>query len=95
MKFKPLYDRVLVKREEPESKSKGGIYFPETGLERPMLAIVVEVGDGRIDEAGRLTPLRIQVGARVALGQYAGTDIVVGDMKYSIVREDEILGWID
>ena len=92
MKVKPLHDRVLVKRVEPEEKVKGGIIIPDTAKEKPLEGKVVAVGSGRLDEDGKRIPLEVKVGDRVLVGKYAGTEIKIDEVEHVIVKEDEILG---
>jgi chaperonin GroES len=94
MKVKPLHDRVLVKRVEPEEKVKGGIIIPDTAKEKPLEGKVVAVGSGRLDENGKRIPLEVTVGDRVLVGKYAGTEIKIDEVEHVIVREDEVLGVI-
>jgi chaperonin GroES len=92
MKVKPLNDRVLVKRMEPEEKVKGGIIIPDTAKEKPLEGKVVAVGAGRVDENGKRVPMEVKSGDRVLIGKYAGTEIKIDDVEHVIVKEDEILG---
>ncbi|MBI4168622.1 MAG: co-chaperone GroES [Acidobacteria bacterium] len=94
MKVKPLHDRVLVKRVDPEEKVKGGIIIPDTAKEKPLEGKVVAIGAGRLDDDGKRIPLEVKVGDRVLVGKYAGTEIKIEDVEHVIVREDEILGVI-
>ena len=94
MKVKPLHDRVLVKRVEPEEKVKGGIIIPDTAKEKPLEGKVVAVGSGRLDEDGKRIPLEVKVGDRVLVGKYAGTEIKIDEVEHVIVREDEVPGVI-
>ncbi|MGH9750852.1 MAG: co-chaperone GroES [Candidatus Polarisedimenticolia bacterium] len=94
MKVKPLHDRVLVKRVDPEEKVKGGIIIPDTAKEKPLEGKVVGVGAGKLDEQGKRIPLEVKVGDRVLIGKYAGTEIKIEEVEHVIVREDEILGVI-
>jgi len=94
MKVKPLHDRILVKRVEPEEKVKGGIIIPDTAKEKPLEGKVVAVGTGRLDEHGKRIPLEVKVGDRVLIGKYAGTEIKIDEVEHVIVREDEVLGVI-
>ncbi len=94
MKVKPLHDRVLVKRVEPEEKVKGGLIIPDTAKEKPLEGKVVGIGAGRLDENGKRVPLEVKVGDRVLIGKYAGTEIKIEDVEHVIVKEDEILGVI-
>ena len=92
MKVKPLNDRVLVKRIEPEQKAKGGIIIPDTAKEKPMEGKVVAVGAGKLDDNGKRMPLEVKAGDRVLIGKYIGNEIKIEDVEHVIVREDEILG---
>jgi chaperonin GroES len=94
MKVKPLNDRVLVRRMDPEEKVKGGIIIPDTAKEKPLEGKVIAVGAGRLDEAGKRIPMEVKVGDRVLIGKYAGTEVKIEDTEHVIVREDEILGII-
>jgi chaperonin GroES len=94
MKVKPLHDRVLVHRVDPEQKVKGGIIIPDSAQEKPLEAKVVAVGAGKIDDNGKRIPLEVKVGDRVLIGKYSGNEIKIGDKEHVIVREDEILGVI-
>ena len=92
MKVKPLNDRVLVRRMDPEEKMKGGIIIPDTAKEKPLEGKVVAVGAGRIDEDGKRVPMEVKAGDRVLVGKYAGTEVKIDDVEHVILREDEILG---
>jgi chaperonin GroES len=94
MKVKPLHDKILVKRVEPEEKVKGGIIIPDTAKEKPLEGKVVSVGTGRLDENGKRIPLEVKVGDRVLIGKYAGTEVKIDDVEHVIVREEDILGVI-
>ncbi|OLD63669.1 MAG: co-chaperone GroES [Acidobacteria bacterium 13_1_40CM_2_68_5] len=94
MKVKPLHDRVLVKRVDPEEKVKGGIIIPDTAKEKPLEGKVVAVGAGRLDDNGKRIPLEVKAGDRVLIGKYAGTEIKIDEIEHVIVREEEILGVI-
>lgn len=91
-KVKPLHDRVLLKRVEPEEKVKGGIIIPDTAKEKPMEGKVIAVGAGKLDEDGKRIPLEVKVGDRVLFGKYAGTEIKIDDEEHIILPEHEILG---
>ena len=91
MAFRPLGDRVLVKRVEEESKTKGGIIIPDTAKEKPMEAEVVAVGDGKINENGTRNPMSVKAGQKVLIGKYSGTEVKIDGIDHVIVREDEIL----
>ncbi len=92
MKFKPLYDRVLVKRADEEEKSAGGIIIPDSAKEKPTKATVVAVGEGKFDDHGKRIPLSVKAGDSILIGKYSGTDIKLDGVEHVIVREDEILG---
>ncbi len=92
MKVKPLGDRVLIKRVEPEETMKGGIIIPDTAKEKPMEGKVMAVGAGKYDENGKRIAMDVKKGDRVLIGKYAGTEFKLDDDDHVIVREDEILG---
>ena len=91
MNIRPLHDRVLVKRVEQQEQMRGGIIIPDTAKEKPQEAEVVAVGPGKLTDEGKRTPLEVQVGDRILMGKYSGSEIKIDDMDYVIVREDEIL----
>ncbi len=93
--IRPLHERVLVKRVEEEEKSKGGIIIPDSAKEKPAEGKIVAVGNGRISEDGKVTPLDVKVGDRVLFSKYAGTDVTIDDEEYLIMREDDILAIIE
>ena len=93
-KVRPLYDRVLARRLEPEEEVKGGIIIPDTAKEKPLEAEIVAVGDGKRLEDGTRLSLEVSVGDMVLVGKYSGTDIKSDDEEYLILKEDEILGII-
>ena len=90
MKFRPLHDRVVVKRIDAEEKTKGGIIIPDTAKEKPQEGEVVAVGAGKIEKGERI-PLDVKVGDRILFGKYSGSEIKVDDEEYLILREEEIL----
>jgi chaperonin GroES len=92
MKFKPLYDRLLVKRVEEEEQKKGGIIIPDSAREKPMKGKVVAVGKGRVDDDGKRRPMEVKSGDVVLFGKYAGTEVKIGDAEHVILKEDEVLG---
>lgn len=92
MQVRPLYDRLLVQRVESETRSKGGIFLPETAKEKPSEGIVLAVGHGRRQDDGDLAPLSINVGDRVLFGRYAGTEIKVDGEDRIVLREDDVFG---
>jgi len=92
MKFRPLHDRVVVKRIEAEEKSAGGIIIPDTAKEKPQQGEVVAVGPGGRDEAGKLVPIDLQVGDRVLFGKWSGTEVKIDGTEYLIMKENDIMG---
>jgi chaperonin GroES len=92
MKFRPLHDRVVVKRIEAEEKTAGGIIIPDTAKEKPQQGEVVAVGPGGRDEAGKLVPIDLQVGDRVLFGKWSGTEVKIDGTKYLIMKENDIMG---
>lgn len=91
MSVKPLYDRVLLKRNESKEEIRGGIYIPDSAKEKPLEAEVVAVGPGKRAENGEVLPLTVKVGDRVLVGKYAGTEVKIDDVEHIVLREDEIL----
>ena len=94
-KFRPLYDRLLVKRVPAEERSKGGIYIPETAKEKPIEGEIIAVGNGKALESGQVRSLEVKVGQRVLFGKYSGTEIKVEGEEHVILREDEVLGILE
>jgi chaperonin GroES len=92
MNFKPLHDRVLVKRIESEEKTASGIIIPDSAKEKPIEAEVMAVGSGSRNEAGQITPLEIKVSDRILLGKWGGTEVKIDGVDYVILKESEILG---
>jgi chaperonin GroES len=95
MGFKPLHDRVLVRRVAEEQKTKGGIIIPDTAQEKPSEGEVVAVGPGARSEDGKVTPLDVKVGDRVLFGKYGGTEIKVDGEDMIVLRESDILGIVE
>ena len=95
MKFRPLHDRILVKRVEEETKTKGGIIIPDTAKEKPIEGKVIAAGNGRVGDDGKLIPLEVKKGDRVLFGKYGGTEVKMDGEEYLIMREDDILGIIE
>src|SRR5437867_2985097 len=91
---RPLSDRILVKRVEPEQKMKGGIIIPDTAKEKPLEGKVVAVGAGRLDDNGKRIALEVKAGDRILVGKYAGTEVKIDDVEHVIVKEEDILGII-
>jgi chaperonin GroES len=95
MSFKPLYDRVLVKRVEEESRSAGGIIIPDSAKEKPLRGRVLAAGNGKLQDDGKLRPLAVKAGDVVLFGKYAGTEIKMDGEEQIILREDDILGIVE
>lgn len=95
MKIRPLYDRILVARIAEETKTKGGIFIPDTAKEKPVEGKVVAVGSGRVLEDGSIRKLDIKAGDRVMFGKYGGTEVTVNGEELLILREDDVLGVIE
>jgi chaperonin GroES len=92
MNLRPLHDRVLVKRLEEQEQSRGGIIIPDSAKEKPQQAEVVAVGNGKLNDEGKIVPLVVKAGDRILFGKYGGSEIRVDGQDYLILREDEILG---
>jgi chaperonin GroES len=95
MKFRPLHDRVVVKRIDAEEKSAGGIIIPDTAKEKPSQGEIIAVGPGGRDEAGKLVPLDVQVGNRVLFGKWSGTEVKIDGVEYLIMKESDIMGVLE
>jgi chaperonin GroES len=93
--FRPLHDRVLVRRIEAEEKTKAGVIIPDTAKEKPMEGEILAVGPGARDEMGRIVPLDVKVGDRVLFGKWAGTDVLINGEERLILKESDILGLIE
>lgn len=91
MKIKPLGDRVVIERSQEKEVTKGGIVLPDTAKERPQEGKVVEVGEGRRTDDGKVIALTLKAGDTVLYGKYSGTEITVDDQEYLIMREDDVL----
>ena len=92
MKFRPLHDRVVVRRLDSEEKTKGGIIIPETAKEKPQEGEVIAVGSGARDEAGKLVALDVKKGDRVLFGKWSGTEIKIDGQDLLIMKESDIMG---
>ena len=95
MKFRPLHDRVVVKRIDAEAKSAGGIIIPDTAKEKPSQGKIVAVGPGGRDEAGKLIPIDLKKGDRVLFGKWSGTEVKLDSVDYLIMKESDIMGVLD
>jgi len=91
-KFRPLHDRVVVRRIQAEEKTKGGIIIPDTAQEKPQEGEVVAVGPGGRDEAGKLTPMDLKTGDRVLFGKWSGTEVKIDGQELLIMKESDIMG---
>ena len=94
MNFKPLHDRVLVRRVESDQKTAGGIIIPDTAQEKPMEGEVIEVGSGARDENGKLVPLDVKKGDKILFGKWSGTEVKMNGEDYLIMKESDIMGII-
>ena len=94
MNFKPLHDRVLVRRVQSDEKTAGGIIIPDTAQEKPMEGEVVEVGSGARDESGKLVPLDVKKGDKILFGKWSGTEVKMAGEEYLIMKESDIMGII-
>jgi len=95
MKFRPLHDRVVVKRLEGEEKTKGGIIIPDTAKEKPQEGEIVAVGPGARDESGKLVPLDVKAGDKVLFGKWSGTEVKIDGKELLIMKESDIMGVLD
>ena len=94
MNFKPLHDRVLIRRVESDQKTAGGIIIPDTAQEKPMEGKVLEVGSGARDETGKLVPLDVKKGDKILFGKWSGTEGIMNGEEYLIMKESDIMGII-
>jgi len=92
MAFRPLHDRILVRRVESEEKTKGGIIIPDTAKEKPQEGEVIAVGDGARNDNGEKQPLDVKAGDRVLFGKWSGTEVKIDDEDLLIMRESDVLG---
>ena len=95
LKFRPLHDRVVVRRIDAEEKTKGGIIIPDTAKEKPVEGEIVAVGTGKVLDDGKVRPLDVKAGDRILFGKYAGNEITVDGVEHLILREDEVLGILE
>src|SRR5213593_264247 len=95
MKFRPLHDRVVVKRIDAEEKTSGGIIIPDTAKEKPSQGEIVAVGPGGRDEAGKLIPIDLKVGERVLFGKWSGTEVKIDGVDLLIMKESDIMGVLE
>lgn len=95
MKFRPLHDRVVVRRIDAEEKTTGGIIIPDTAKEKPMEGEIIAVGPGARDEAGKLVPLDVKAGDRILFGKWSGTEVKLDGEELLIMKESDIMGVVE
>ena len=95
MKIRPLHDRVVIKRMEEEKASPGGIIIPDSATEKPIKGEVIAVGNGKIQDNGKIQPLDVKVGDMVLFGKYSGTEVKVDSDELVVMKEDDIMAVID
>jgi chaperonin GroES len=95
MKFRPLHDRVAVKRLEAETKSAGGIIIPDTAAEKPQQGEIVAAGPGARDESGKLVPLDVKKGDKILFGKWSGTEVKIDGQELLIMKESDIMGILE
>lgn len=95
LKFRPLHDRIVVKRLDAEEKTAGGIIIPDSAKEKPSQGEIIAVGPGARDEAGKLVPLDVKAGDKVLFGKWSGTEVKLDGVDYLIMKESDILGIIE
>ena len=95
MKFRPLHDRVVIRRVESEERTAGGIIIPDTAKEKPQEGEVIAVGPGARDEAGKLIPLDVKAGDRILFGKWSGTEVEIDGQEYLIMKESDVMGIVE
>ena len=95
MTIRPLHDRILVKRVAEEEKTSGGLFIPDTAKEKPLQAMVISIGSGKILEDGKTVPPSVKVGDKVLIGKYTGSEVKLDGEDHIILREDDILAIFD
>jgi chaperonin GroES len=95
MKFRPLADRIVVKRTKEEDKSKGGIIIPDTAKEKPVEGTIIAVGSGKILKDGKVRPLDVKAGDRILFGKYSGTEVKIDGEEHVLLREDDVLAVLE
>jgi chaperonin GroES len=95
MKFRPLHDRVVVRRVESEARTAGGIIIPDTAKEKPQEGEIIAVGPGARDEAGKLVPLDVKTGDRILFGKWSGTEVKIDGEDLLIMKESDVMGIIE
>uniref|UniRef100_UPI00135A48AB co-chaperone GroES n=1 Tax=Rhodovarius lipocyclicus TaxID=268410 RepID=UPI00135A48AB len=94
MTFRPLHDRILVERIEPEEKTRGGIIIPDTAKEKPQEGLVISVGNGTVSEKGDVRPLDVKAGDRILFGKWSGTEVKLDGKDLLIMKESDVMGVI-
>lgn len=94
VKFRPLHDRVLVRRAEPEKKTAGGIILPDTAEEKPMEGVIVATGKGHVNDNGDVRPLDVKTGDKVIFSKWAGTEVIIDGEELMVMKESDIIGVI-
>ena len=95
MKFRPLHDRVVVRRIDAEAKTAGGIIVPDTAKEKPQQGEIIAAGAGRRDEAGKLIPIDVNAGDRVLFGKWSGTEVKIDGQELLIMKESDVMGVLE
>src|SRR6266702_2387874 len=95
MKFRPLHDRVVVRRIESDARTAGGIIIPDTAKEKPQEGEIIAVGPGGRDESGKLIPLDVKAGDRILFGKWSGTEVKIDGVEYLIMKESDIMGILE
>ena len=95
MKIRPLYDRILVKRLEEQTKTAGGLYIPDSAKEKPMESVVVALGTGKTDDNGKKVPFEMKKGDRVLVSKYGGTEIKLDGREFKILNSDDVLAVLE
>ena len=95
MKIRPLQDRILVKRIEAETRTKGGIIIPDSAKEKPIEGEVIAVGNGKAGDDGKVRPVEVKAGDKILFGKYSGTEVKIDDVEHLIIREEDVLGVIE
>ena len=92
LRFRPLQDRILVKRLTEEEKTKGGIIIPDSAKEKPQQGEVMSIGNGKILESGKIQPLDVKIGDKILFSKYSGSEVKIEDEEFIIMREEDVLG---
>ena len=95
MKFRPLHDRVVVRRVEEDTKTSGGIIIPDTAKEKPQQGKIIAAGKGRVEKDGKITPLDVKAGDTVLFGKYSGSEITLEGDEHLIIREEDVLAVLE